>query len=398
VTRRQRASIATTATALLFGLALFLVANPGTPDSLAERPPEQVAADSARDTDSLSTQSSGPIIRLGSGTTTSGAWYELAFTGPTFPDVPKNDGGGLDEMLTGLVKRAQRTIDLAVYDFDLQNVAQAMADAARRGVRVRTVFDSDTLAKTKDHPIQTALATLRNADIAIVEDGRRAIMHHKFVVVDGEWVLTGSWNFTSGDTYRLNNNAIVIQSRALAANYTAEMDKMSHHQFGGSKAAGTPNPSITLVGAHLENYFCPKDNCAVQVIRWVGAARQQIHFMAFSFTHDGIGDVMLDRSRNGVAVAGVFEKYGSETTASEFTRMKQAGLDVVQDGNPWSMHHKVIILDRHVTIFGSFNFSAAADRVNDENLLIIDDPGLAAAFEAEYDQVRAVALRPPGRS
>ena len=48
-------------------------------------------------------------------------------------------------------------------------------------------------------------------------------------------------------------------------------------------------------------------------------------------------------------------------------------------------------------IFGSFNFAASADRENDENLLIVDDPGLATAFEAEYERIRAQALRGSGQ-
>jgi phosphatidylserine/phosphatidylglycerophosphate/cardiolipin synthase-like enzyme len=58
------------------------------------------------------------------------------------------------------------------------------------------------------------------------------------------------------------------------------------------------------------------------------------------------------------------------------------------------MHHKVIIIDGRTVIFGSFNFSNNADSDNDENLLIIDDPALAEAFEAEFQRVRDVALHP----
>jgi phosphatidylserine/phosphatidylglycerophosphate/cardiolipin synthase-like enzyme len=272
-----------------------------------------------------------------------------------------------------------------------------MARAAQRGVRVRMVTDTDTLTNTKDRAIQDAFNSVRAARISIVDDQRRPIMHDKFVVVDGEWVLTGSWNFTDGDTYRLNNNAIIIRSRPLAANYTAEFEKMFGRKFGAAKSAGVPNPVLNLDGARVENYFCPKDNCAVQVIRWVNTARQQIHFMAFSFTHDEIGNAMMERAKAGVPVAGVFERTGSQTQFSEFGRMKQAGLDVLQEGSPWTMHHKVIIIDSRVTVFGSFNFSSNADKDNDENLLIVDDPAIAAAFEAEYQRVRNVALNPPAR-
>jgi phosphatidylserine/phosphatidylglycerophosphate/cardiolipin synthase-like enzyme len=59
-----------------------------------------------------------------------------------------------------------------------------------------------------------------------VGDNRQPIMHNKFTVVDQAVVQTGSWNYTDGDTYHLNNNMIVISSKELAANYTAEFNKM----------------------------------------------------------------------------------------------------------------------------------------------------------------------------
>ncbi len=335
--------------------------------------------------------------RTGPPASATGAWYDVAFTTPAIPDRPSERRGGIEERLIALMDRAQRTLDVCVYEFDLENVADAMVRAARRGVRVRLVTDTDTV-ENRDPPDQAVQARLREANIPIVPDNRRPIMHNKFTIVDGEWVQMGSWNYTINDTYRNNNNQAIIQSRELAANYTAEFEKMfTAKQFGGAKPPGVPSPTLSIAGSRVENYFSPEDRPSTHIIRWVNGARQRIHFLAFSFTHDGIANAMLERARAGVEVAGVFETTGSDTRFSEYGRMKTAGLDVLLDGNPRNMHHKVIIIDDRVTIFGSYNFSSNADRDNDENLLIVDDPGLAAAFEGEYQRVRAVALNPPGR-
>ncbi len=61
------------------------------------------------------------------------------------------------------------------------------------------------------------------------------------------------------------------------------------------------------------------------------------------------------------------------------------------------MHHKVIIIDEHIVIFGSFNFSDNAATQNDENLLIVDNPEIAKAFKGEYDRVLALAKNPPAK-
>ena len=220
-------------------------------------------------------------------------------------------------------------------------------------------------------------------------------LHNKFLVVDNIAVWTGSWNFTDGDTYRLNNNAIQVQSPELAQNYTVEFEKMFvQHTFGPNKAAGVPYP-VTINGVQVENYFAAEDDVADHIVEHLQQAQQSIHFLAFSFTDDLIGDAVTERAKAGVEVAGVFENTGSETKFSEYGRMKQAGLDVLQDGDPYVMHHKVFVIDGREVLFGSYNFSANADKDNDENLLIIDDPQLAAAFEAEFQQVRDVALDPP---
>lgn len=336
-----------------------------------------------------------PELALGSGEDhiVAGPWYELTFTSPRFP-AGAATGNGLDERLVALMNRARRTLDVAIYEFNLRNVAEAMARAEDRGVRVRMVTDSDTLAD-RDTATQGALDVVRGAGIPIVADGRRGLMHNKFIVVDGEWVETGSANYTDREAYRNNNNAIVVQSRALAENYTAEFEKMFAGQFGGAKARGVPHPVLTVGGSRVENYFSPEDRAGSQVARWMSAARQRIHFLAFSFTLDALGDAALQRSQAGVEVGGVFESSEVGNNFSEYRRLKEAGLDVLLDGNPWNLHHKVIVIDDRVTIFGSFNFSSSADRENDENMLIVDDVGLARAFEEEYQRVRGLALNPP---
>lgn len=328
-------------------------------------------------------------------TSTQTAWYEVYFTTPQYPDKPDYHHGSLDEKLVAFINTATKTIDLADYDFDLENVATALAQAVQRGVRVRMVTDTDTLTN-KNAAIQKAFGLLNQAKIPVVDDKRGPIMHNKFLVVDNVAVWTGSWNFTDGDTYRLNNNAIKIMSPELAQNYTAEFEKMFvQRKFGPNKPAGVPNPVLTINGVHVENYFAAEDHVANHIIEHLNQAQQSIHFLAFSFTHDPIGDAVMARAKAGVQIAGVFETTGSQTKFSEFGRMKQAGLDVLTDGNPYVMHHKVFVIDNREVIFGSFNFSDNADKDNDENLLIIDDVALATAFEAEFQRVREVALHPP---
>ncbi len=322
-----------------------------------------------------------------------GGWYQIHFTTPRYPDVAAERRGGIDATLTGVINNARTSVDVAIYQLDLPNVTQALSDASRRGAAVRVVTDIEIF---EDSTENASLLQLQAAGIPVVAGNPNAIMHNKFVVVDRAAVWTGSYNLTVNDTYRYNNNAILIQSPELARNYTATFEKMFDGKaFGPSRRPGGTTPRLTIGGAPVESFFTPEDPAAASILARLGGAKQSIEFMAFSFTDDEMGRAIIERAGAGVRVRGVFETTGSTTQFSEFNRMKQAGLDVMQDGNPYLMHHKVFIVDGVTVIFGSYNFSENAKESNDENVLIVDDAALAQAFQAEFARVYGQAKSPP---
>jgi phosphatidylserine/phosphatidylglycerophosphate/cardiolipin synthase-like enzyme len=288
--------------------------------------------------------------------------------------------------LIGVINKAQRSLDIAIYEMDLDPIGDALLAARQRGVAVRLVTDSDTLE------VDETLIRLEKAGLPIIPDERNPIMHNKFVVVDGQAVWTGSWNFTVNDTYRNNNHSIYIQSPQLAQNYAAEFEEMfSNKAFGPTSTSKTPFPRLQVGQTPVEVCFAPEDRCADQLIVLIRQAQQSIRFMAFSFTHAEIGKAVIDRAKVGVTVQGVFETRGSDTDSSQLARMKRQKLDVWQDGNPYTLHHKVFIIDDKIVVLGSFNFSDNADSANDENMLVIHSPALAGQFLAEFNRVYAQA-------
>ena len=116
--------------------------------------------------------------------------------------------------------------------------------------------------------------------------------------------------------------------------------------------------------------------------------------LAFSFTSDDLAAALIERARAGVEVRGVFdESQVKSNTGGEFDALRQAGLSIYLDGNQDKMHHKVIVIDGKIVITGSYNFSASAETRNDENLLIIHSPALAAQYLAEFERVLAQAQK-----
>ena len=74
-------------------------------------------------------------------------------------------------------------------------------------------------------------------------------------------------------------------------------------------------------------------------------------------------------------------------TGTEYDAFVRDALPVYPDGNAGLMHHKVIIIDNEIVITGSYNFTASAERTNDENVVIFFDKQLAADYMAEFQRV-----------
>src|SRR5262249_23778896 len=158
-----------------------------------------------------------------------------------------------------------------------------------------------------------------------------------------------------------------------------EFEQMFAGRFGTSKTSGTPYPHVQLSGADVEVYFSPEDGVAKYVLQRLAGAKKSITFMTFSYTEDKISDAMIAKAKAGLSVRGVFESNNAGGSGADFNRLKQGGVDVLSDGNCYILHHKVIVIDQRTVITGSYNFTGSAEKDNDENLVIVDDPNLARA-------------------
>ncbi|MDZ4763252.1 MAG: phospholipase D-like domain-containing protein [Chloroflexota bacterium] len=351
----------------------------------------------ARPSTTIPTVSSGGLpagvttIPVGQGFGYRKGFWEVYFNAPTGSRDAATYRGGIDENLAAAIGGVQRTLDIAAFEFNVPSLTTAVLAAKARGVRVRVVTDDEHGIEDED----TTLGQLEAANIPIVNDNRSALMHNKFMILDSAVVWLGSWNYTINDTYRNNNNAIALRSRQAVENFQAEFDEMFvQGLFGPRSPSQTPNPFFTQDGIAIATFFAAEDNVIDAVNTTLTGAQRSIDFLAFSFTLDTMRDVILSRANAGVNVRGIFERTGSETEFSELRPLFCAGLPMRQDGGSFVLHHKVFIVDRQFVLAGSFNFSASASDSNDENLLIINDPDLAALYTQEFERRWAEARTP----
>ncbi len=289
------------------------------------------------------------------------------------------------------IDAAYNSVDLAVFEYNLTSIAEALVRAQERGVAVRLALDRENLEKVE---MAEWAGIVQQAGIPVSWQETTAFLHSKFVIIDNSLVWMGSWNATNNDTYRNNNNLLRITMPPLVENYSAEFEQMFDGTFGNAKSSLAPNPVIEIGGVRIENYFSPQDRQLSRLVEWVNSAQSSIRFMAFSFTTPEIAQAMLDRHADGVLVQGVYEQRNAGGIGAEFENLQSGGIDVLVDGNCYTMHHKVIIIDERTVITGSYNFTRRAEETNDENLLIIDDPELAGQFMEEFERVFEQARNP----
>ncbi|MEK6863485.1 MAG: phospholipase D-like domain-containing protein [Nanoarchaeota archaeon] len=273
-----------------------------------------------------------------------------------------------EEKLLSFLDSAQDSIHCALFDIGLASV-QKKLDEKEKKIEVLIITDNDYVKKFNHH---------------FVKADTYGLMHNKFCVIDGKKVITGSMNPTDNDANKNNNNVLFIDSRIIAQNYEDEFQEL----FAGTFKKGEPvkEPKINLSGMRMENYFCPDDRCAEQVKEELKKAERSIYFMTFSFTHEGIANILLLKNLDGITVSGVMEAR-QISEYSQFNRLLQNGIDVRKDGNKNNMHHKVFIIDEKTVVTGSFNPTNNGDKNNDENVVIIEDPAIADLFVVEFWKV-----------
>lgn len=141
--------------------------------------------------------------------------------GPSYSLAFSPHGESL-ELVLSCIKAAERSILVAAYSFTSKPVALALAEAHQRGIAVQVVAD-----KNGNSSRYTAVTYLANQGVPIRLNGRYAIHHHKFMVVDGKHIQTGSFNYSAAAVNKNAENVLVLRDAPeLAAEYASEWQRL----------------------------------------------------------------------------------------------------------------------------------------------------------------------------
>jgi phosphatidylserine/phosphatidylglycerophosphate/cardiolipin synthase-like enzyme len=125
-------------------------------------------------------------------------------------------GGHCTAAIVAAIADARRRIVVQAYSFTSKPIALALAAAHERGVRVEVILDRSSL---KEHHASADL--LAGSGVPVFVDAAHVLAHNKVMVIDGETVITGSFNFTYAAQRDNAENLLILRDPALAAKYLA---------------------------------------------------------------------------------------------------------------------------------------------------------------------------------
>lgn len=132
--------------------------------------------------------------------------------------------GGCTDAIIKELDNAKISILVQAYSFTSAPIAKALLIALKRGVKVEVILD-----KSQRTEKYSSADFLVNSGIPTKIDGAHAIAHNKVMIIDGENVITGSFNFTRAAEEKNAENLLVIRDKALAQKYTKNWEDHAGH-------------------------------------------------------------------------------------------------------------------------------------------------------------------------
>jgi len=143
--------------------------------------------------------------------------------------------------------------------------------------------------------------------------------------------------------------------------------------------------ALNTVAADIQVFFSPSGGCTEAVVENVGQAKFSVLVQAYSFTSPQIAKALVDATRRRVKVQVILDKSQRTEKYSGADFLLHEGVPTFIDARHAIAHNKIMVIDSHIILTGSFNFTTAAEKSNAENLLVIDDATLAKKYTANWN-------------
>ncbi|HGT6054034.1 TPA: phospholipase D family protein [Escherichia coli] len=145
-------------------------------------------------------------------------------------------------------------------------------------------------------------------------------------------------------------------------------------------------PVCTVTAASIQVGFSPEGTAQQVVLNTINQSQKSVRLMAYSFTSPEVVRALINARKRGVDVRVVIDEKGNtcdkcKASKAAMNLLVNADIPLRTVSKYKIMHDKVIITDGANVETGSYNFSAAANKSNSENAILIQDvPELAQQY------------------
>lgn len=346
----------------------------------------------------------------------------VRFNGEDFPGYAARPMHPVLEHLTRAIDASKTSVRLALYEFNLPEVLDALRRARERGVDVVVLLDlAHFHTRGKDH---AGKDRRRSPEIqALVDEGFRVrilrgrgssgSMHNKFALFDVDlreeggpgMAEFGSYNWAKTAEWNHFENIVLTREPERLRFYRAlwkyleaasvDHEDSANHDWNDSRTGPAPRDAdlaLELNDARFPRSAASPDGGVEDLLlRAIGAARASIEIAMFSFYSKVLADALLAAKKRGISVRLVLDRGQSGLMKldqwfayHDFDVKITAGPDDYGNVMFEKMHNKFMIVDGALLETGSFNYTPNAEANNFENANFLMDSAILAGYRAFF--------------
>ncbi len=164
---------------------------------------------------------------------------------------------------------------------------------------------------------------------------------------------------------------VSIAVLALFLGMTVNGNAKARHKTSWFNSATGPAPATINATGTIEVAFSPRNGATGVVVSAIDAARKTIYVQAYSFTSKPIAQALVRARERGVVVKAILDKSQKSERYTSATFLANNAVPVWIDSAHAIAHNKVMVIDDDTVVTGSFNFTAAAEDKNAENVMVL---------------------------
>ena len=301
------------------------------------------------------------------------AWpVNLYFT--PFDDVPSKVLAELDQ--------AEAEVVLAHYNIRYQPFLDKLVELHQRGVDIKLVVDPSRANESwnqgddflRSHGIEVHLRK---------PDHRYALMHLKATVIDGQTLMTGSFNWNETAARFNEENMLVIHDVEAAALYRDEIL--------GIIEESADHPHLESLNDCTQILFSPDVPLDNPIVAELDRATSHIDIAMFVLSERDIGQALIRAQERGVNIRLITEdKMADYSWIDE--ALEERGAEVTRAANlrasHSSMHIKFGIIDGQLLITGATNWTHNGTTRSNEDLIMTRDSSLVTEHTRFFEDLR----------